>query len=490
MSCALSVLGTSTVLTLRRNYDPNPTPFLRAARTVEGKTQLLPYPAANEAPTPVYDGLRTNLAGGIMQFRGFPFPDSAHLFPTSEQVLAYLQSYAEAKDLLPHIRFSTRVERLRLTPTSGARRGGRRWGITSSNTATGTSTSEEFDYVAVANGHYADGYIPPIDGLSEFPGTILHSREFRKEAEYAGKKVLVVGSFASGSDVSRLIAQLNVGHYDAAGAALHDGEKLPFTPVYQSSSGVPNINNGLQDGSEPWKPFVENVPLIERVEGPSASFPKGRVWFYEEGAETDNGIARGSHAPLDDVDVIIFATGYYNALPFIKGADAPWSELRPLEDEITKEERAGGAEWEIGGLRGWAVRGLDPLLLFLENDRTIIFNVLREFMAWRQTLTPRIPDRAVSFCGGTRPPRSAPVGGATAQLPRRAVAAAKPRQSLRRATGACGGRRRSRLVSANAGPVRVGTVPRLVKSVHAVGGGGRAGTSDRVQGRAAAPHAP
>ncbi|KAL1407807.1 monooxygenase [Vanrija albida] len=362
-----------------RNYDPNPSPFLHATRVVDGKTQLLPHPRGAEAPTPVYDGLRTNLAGGIMQYRGFPFPDTAHLFPTSAQVLAYLQSYAEARGLLEHIRFNTRVERLRLTPSAGARRGGRRWGITSSNTVAGTTAHEEFDYVAVANGHYADGYIPPIEGLSGFPGTVQHSREFRREADYAGRTVLVVGSFASGSDVSRLIAQLNVGHYAADGAPLHAGagEKLPFTKVYQSSSGVPNINNGLQDGTEAWKPFVVNVPLIERVEGASAEYPKGRVHFYEAGAETENGPATASHAPLDDVDVIIFATGYYYALPFIKAADAPWDALRPLEDEIARDERAGGAEWETGGLRGWAVRGLDPLLLFLENDRTIVFNVLQ-----------------------------------------------------------------------------------------------------------------
>lgn len=82
---------------------------------------------------------------------------------------------------------------------------------------------------------------------------------------------------------------------------------------------------------------------------------------------------------LQEVDVIIFATGYNFSLPFCKATDSPWDGARILDDQIRPGERDGGSESEVGGMKGLGVEGLDPLLLFLENDplRSIAFPVLR-----------------------------------------------------------------------------------------------------------------
>lgn len=46
----------------------------------------------------------------LYQFSDFPWPPSvAQNFPTQEQVLEYLQSYAHHHDLLKHIKFNSRV---------------------------------------------------------------------------------------------------------------------------------------------------------------------------------------------------------------------------------------------------------------------------------------------------------------------------------------------------------------------------------------------
>jgi cation diffusion facilitator CzcD-associated flavoprotein CzcO len=68
----------------------------------------------------------------------------------------YFRDYATHFNLWDYIIFNTRVERL-------YRRRDDSWVI-------GTSEGEEeFDFVCVGNGHYEDGWIPDVPGLSYVP---------------------------------------------------------------------------------------------------------------------------------------------------------------------------------------------------------------------------------------------------------------------------------------------------------------------------------
>jgi hypothetical protein len=143
---------------------------------------------------------------------------------------------------------------------------------------------------------------------------------------------------------------------------------LPYTKVYQSTTGTTNKAN-VEDPSTAWWPYIHKLPMIHHFEPASDEHPRGRILFKGDPP---------AHVPVDDVDVVIFCTGYNNALPFAKAEDHPWKEHRVLEQSIRAEERQGGDEWEAGGLRGLYMRGLDPMLVFLENDRSIAFVGLRE----------------------------------------------------------------------------------------------------------------
>lgn len=176
----------------------------------------------------------------------------------------------------------------------------------------------------------------------------------------------MVGSFNSGSDIARLIGGLNINQYDSTGTPLHPDAppKLAFARVYQSSTGMPNSSTA-DDPDEPWRPYITQFPLIDHFDPPSRSHPKGRVQFQDG-------------ASVDDVDVVVFATGYSNSLPFCKVTDEPWRSMRPLDEVIQSEEREGGDEWEVGGLRGLKMRGLDELLIFPEGDRSLAYIGLGE----------------------------------------------------------------------------------------------------------------
>ena len=69
-------------------------------------------------------------------------------------IYQYFRDYATQFNLWDYITFNTRVERLYRRQDDSS------WVI-------GTSEGEEeFDYVCVGNGHYEDGWIPDIPGLS------------------------------------------------------------------------------------------------------------------------------------------------------------------------------------------------------------------------------------------------------------------------------------------------------------------------------------
>jgi len=185
----------------------------------------------------------------------------------------------------------------------------------------------------------------------------LHSIYYLRPEDYCARTILVVGSFASGSDLARQLASLNIDHYAPDGTPLStDGPG--FTKVYVSCSSPP-------DTKDPWTPYITYLPLISHLS------PEGTIIFQDD-------------QNLDGVDTIIFATGYNFSLPFCKNTDHPWDNptYRVLDEVITPEERVGGKEDERGGMKGLSMVGLDELMLFLEADkgRSIAFPTLREFL--------------------------------------------------------------------------------------------------------------
>ena len=141
--------------------------------------------------------------------------------------------------------------------------------------------------------------------------------------------MLVVGSFASGGDIARLMA-------------------------------VWNMNKSR---ASPWN---DHAPPPAGVRDASA-ISSSKISF-----------ADGSC--LEDVDAILFATGYVFALPFCKRSDAPWRDDVKDHQEILsgvlgEEEKGELGQWETGGLKGQGMRteGMDELLMFRRGDRSLVF---------------------------------------------------------------------------------------------------------------------
>jgi hypothetical protein len=183
----------------------------------------------------------------------------------------------------------------------------------------------------------------------------------------------VVGSFASGSDVARELASVQIPTADLPEsmqlARKRNHLSHPDVPaegkveVFQSSSMLPNDMSPYgkkEEKGQPWTRFIQHRPLIEKIEGGVIHFKDGST--------------------LEDIDVIIFATGFYYQLPFAKSEDAPWNEKRVCEEtvgDVDVLDEVNG--WEKGGIQGLAIKELDEIKLFLKGDRTCALIALREY---------------------------------------------------------------------------------------------------------------
>ena len=226
-----------------------------------------------EFESPLYDYLETNIPKGLMAYSDKPFPDDSPLFPSHQEVLQYLEEYAEEVKHLIH--FNHQVRDVNLDDYSST--GHDVWRVEVEDLNTGSVSSDLYDAVVVANGHYTVPSLPRIKGIEEwnkaYPGSILHSKAYRRPEDYTSKKVLVIGNSASGLDI-----------------AFQVGQKCKL-PVLLSSRSVSAF--GTMPASS-WRKDVGEV--VEFV--PPPDFQSKRAVRLRDGSV------------VTDIDNIIFATGY------------------------------------------------------------------------------------------------------------------------------------------------------------------------------------
>ncbi|UOQ52027.1 flavin-containing monooxygenase [Hymenobacter cellulosivorans] len=145
-----------------------------------------------------WPGMPANSCHIKMSFSDADYPAGTPMYPPTEQVLAYLRSYAERFGVNAHVRFNTRVEQLSRGPQG-------QYLLQTVNEA-GERRTELFSHVIVASGRYNKPYYPATPGLDQFWGRVLHSFDYRGREEFRGKRVLVVGNSISGLEIASDVA--------------------------------------------------------------------------------------------------------------------------------------------------------------------------------------------------------------------------------------------------------------------------------------------
>jgi len=137
-----------------------------------------------------YPSLRTNTSKQKTAFSDLAFDGALPDHPMRDDVLAYLERYADLTGVRSRIRFGRAV--------TAVRQDGSRW----------TVDGEPFDAVVIATGLFARELEPPLRGRERFRGPIVHSGDYRDPAVLAGRDVVVVGAGSSGADIAMELAPI------------------------------------------------------------------------------------------------------------------------------------------------------------------------------------------------------------------------------------------------------------------------------------------
>ncbi len=217
-------------------------------------------------PNSMYRYLWSNGPKECLEFADYSFDEHFNMpipsFPPREVLKDYIIGRAEKSELKKNVKFNTTV-----TSVSSDGNG---FNVSYKDKVEDKISTERFDNVVVATGHFSVPYIPEYKGMSSFPGRIMHSHDFRDAEEFRNKNVVVLGSSYSAEDVS-----LQCHKYGAKSVTI----------------GYRNNPMGFH-----WPEGMKEVHYMDRIEGNKAIFKDGTV---------------------QEMDALILCTGYLHHFPFL-----------------------------------------------------------------------------------------------------------------------------------------------------------------------------
>jgi len=185
-------------------------------------------------------------------------------YPPRAVLFDYIKGRVEKAGVRDLIRFRTPVRSVTYDDASG------KFTVLSHDLVADKKSSEEFDHVVVANGHFSTPNVPEFDGLERFNGRVLHAHDFRDAVEFKDKNVLIIGTSYSAEDIG--------------------------SQCWKYGAKTITVSHRTAAMGHDWPDNWQEVPLLQKVEGNTCTFKDGTV---------------------KDVDAIILCTGYQHHFPFM-----------------------------------------------------------------------------------------------------------------------------------------------------------------------------
>ncbi|MEV0948673.1 NAD(P)/FAD-dependent oxidoreductase [Rhodococcus sp. NPDC049939] len=295
-----------------------------------------------------YPGIRSDSDMFTLGYRSKPWEKDQSIVDGSS-VLEYLKEAATEHGIDRNIRFRHHVVRAEWsTPDS-------QWTVDVERGDTGEMVRFTADFIMSCSGYYRydEGYTPEFPGIDRFEGQVVHPQHWPDDLDYAGKRVVVIGSGATAVTLAPSMATdaahvtmlqrsptyiLPMPRVDKVANGLR--RLLPARPayslirlknatietaIYQLSQRYPNLMKGrirqLQKGLlpkgydidthltpnyNPWDQRLCLVPdgdLFESINDGKVSIVTDHIDTF-----TDNGIALKSGEELE-ADIVVTATG-------------------------------------------------------------------------------------------------------------------------------------------------------------------------------------
>ena len=267
--------------------------------------------------------LHTTKASSALPYRRFS--REVPRYPSRQQVLAYLEEYADHFGLAPVFGETVRL----------LRREGEHW-VTETRSSRWRSRS-----VVIATVYTRVPHRPAWPGLSSFEGPVVHSSEYRNGSAWTGRRVLVVGLGNSGGEIALDLSEhgacpavatrgpLNAVPRDFLGISMASWARvlqlLPLRIADSIGKAVSRIALGrLSDlglRPLPYGAMTEirphaRIPLIDV--GTVEAVRRGRIQILPAVESFSERAVRFSGNFERDFDAVVLATGYRPELaPFL-----------------------------------------------------------------------------------------------------------------------------------------------------------------------------
>ncbi len=271
-----------------------------------------------------YRSLHIDTSKNAISFADFPMDERYPDFPHHSEIRQFLSEYADRFRLRERIRFNTAVER-------AERQEGGGWTITTSD-----GRGHRFDALLVCNGHHWDPSFPEFPG--HFDGQTIHSHHYIDPTEplnLVGERVLVVGIGNSAVDITSELARKGVAEQvfistrsgawvmpkyvfgRPADQVFKTNPRLPLGLQRRIARLLPPIVSGKMEDFGLPKPdhhFLEAHPtvsselLLRLGSGDAVAKPNVEELLGDR--------VRFADGTVEQVDAIVYATGYRISFPF------------------------------------------------------------------------------------------------------------------------------------------------------------------------------
>jgi cation diffusion facilitator CzcD-associated flavoprotein CzcO len=139
-----------------------------------------------------YPGIRSD---SDMHTLGYSFRpwDGEKSIADGDSILQYIKDTASDAGIDTHIRFNHRITAAKWSTSDAL------WHLTAERTDTNETVEITASFLFSCSGYYRydHGYLPDFEGMADFEGTIVHPQEWPEDLDYAGKRVVVIGSGAT-----------------------------------------------------------------------------------------------------------------------------------------------------------------------------------------------------------------------------------------------------------------------------------------------------
>ncbi|XP_066291843.1 flavin-containing monooxygenase 5-like [Branchiostoma lanceolatum] len=286
----------------------------------------------------VYRSTVINTSKEMMCYSDFPIPKEYPNYMHHSWVVKYFRLYADNFGLMKHIKFRHHVDHVK--PREDFAQTGQ-WDFTYTDEEKGLTTTEVFDAVMVCIGHHVYPYYPrdSFDGIDDFQGKTVHSHDYKDHRGFENKRVVVIGIGNSGGDIavelSRHAKQVYLSTRRGSWVVNRVSDRgLPvdviqgraqraifswFPLSLKTKIAHDRLNKRFDHalyGLQPEHHFFSQHPMVND-DMPNRIITGALVIKPNIKRFTETGVVFDNDTVEDDIDAVVFATGYRFDFPFI-----------------------------------------------------------------------------------------------------------------------------------------------------------------------------